>query len=168
MFTSTRNKVQRVYSIPEFLNTVQRVYNITEYSMQYREYAALQSIKCSTDSIQYYRAFNTVQRVCILESIQYSAENMQYYRVFNACSKCSIPRNTFRSVPIQVQLKPSQGREYAVLKSMRYSSESMQYRDKYFPRATYQGETSQVATSQMYNFPSGNFPKVRLGLLIFN
>ena len=41
MFTSTRNKVQRVYSIPEFLNTVQRVYNITEYSMQYREYAAL-------------------------------------------------------------------------------------------------------------------------------
>ena len=125
------------------LNAVQIVYSITEHSIQCRESA-------------------------VLESIQYSAENMQYYRVFNACSKCSIPRNTIRSVPIQVQLNPSQGREYAVLKSMRYSSESMQYRDKYFPRATYQGETSQVATSQMYNFPSGNFPKVRLGLLIFN
>ena len=34
-----------------------------------------------------------------------------------------------------------------------------------FPRATSQVTISKVATSQMYSFPSDNFPKARLGLL---
>jgi len=34
-----------------------------------------------------------------------------------------------------------------------------------FPRATYQVTISQVATSQMCNFPGSNFQKVKLGLL---
>ena len=34
-----------------------------------------------------------------------------------------------------------------------------------FPSATVQATISQVATAQMCNFPSGNFPKVRIGLL---